>query len=237
MPSEVEAPTDLAPTSQDESLPAVTVASARRGRWFGAGLVSALGLALLVGLTSGSGEGDPWPGELVVGDATAILEQVEETGEPMFLPSTEDARIAVVAVPLTDPMSTELYGRITALVEEDVGLLAVRLVDPQLGQPTAWCSSSGWFETPTGGSSRFNRLGEWMDGPAPRGLDRFTSRVDAEGRYVIDLEGFVAGPQRYEYIQGREVWIDAETGVRVWDRSRVEGSLPFGEPRGPHCED
>lgn len=73
-----------------------------------------------------------------------------------------------------------------------------------------WCTSSRWFENPCHGE-RYDRWGEWMDGPSPRGLDRYRSRVE-DGRMIVALAAFLAGPPR---------------GVRVL-------SQPAG---GPHCVD
>jgi hypothetical protein len=240
-------PTELTEPSEAGGEDAILVESAvaadggpagrvRPALWLWTGMATAVFLVLVLALATGEEE-SPWPGELVVGVAAEIAAGIIESREPLLLPSADVARVAVVVFHRADPMIESMYGDVYAPVDAETGLLALRLVDPQLSQPTAWCSSSGWFETPTGGSSRFNALGEWMSGPAPRGLDRYVSYRDEEGRYVIDLAATVNGPQRQERVASDAVWIHRESGVRVWERSAAEEFLPVGNPRGPHCGD
>jgi hypothetical protein len=58
---------------------------------------------------------------------------------------------------------------------------ALSAVSPHLGEPIAWCPSANDFEEMAHGS-KWNRLGYYMDGPAPRGMDRVAVRV--RNRYV-----------------------------------------------------
>jgi cytochrome b6-f complex iron-sulfur subunit len=57
----------------------------------------------------------------------------------------------------------------------------------------AWCLSSQWFACPCHGS-KYNAVGEKRDGPAPRGLDRFTLTVSGGGEVTIDTGTIVTGP-------------------------------------------
>jgi cytochrome b6-f complex iron-sulfur subunit len=52
------------------------------------------------------------------------------------------------------------------------GLMALYQRCVHLGCRVPWCVQSQWFECPCHGS-KYNRAGEYKDGPAPRGLDRF----------------------------------------------------------------
>jgi Rieske Fe-S protein len=61
-----------------------------------------------------------------------------------------------------------------------------------LGCRVPWCESAGEFECPCHGS-RFNRIGEYRAGPAPRGLDRFAVAVDGD-TVVIDTGSITQGP-------------------------------------------
>ena len=63
-----------------------------------------------------------------------------------------------------------------------------------LGCRVPWCASSSWFECPCHGS-RYNVLGEYQFGPAPRGLDRFPVSLE-EGRVIIDTSAIITGPSR-----------------------------------------
>lgn len=78
-----------------------------------------------------------------------------------------------------------------------------------LGCKVPWCASSQWWECPCHGS-KYNRWGEWREGPAPRGLDRFAVEV-VEGRVVIDTSAIITGPSR---------------AASVLDQP----------PEGPHCQ-
>ncbi len=53
-----------------------------------------------------------------------------------------------------------------------------------LGCRVPWCASSQGFECPCHGS-KYNAAGEYVDGPAPRNLDRFALEV-ADGRLIIN---------------------------------------------------
>lgn len=63
-----------------------------------------------------------------------------------------------------------------------------------LGCKVPWCQSSQWLECGCHGS-KYNRWGEYKDGPAPRGLDRFPVRV-ADGQVLVDTSEIVTGPPR-----------------------------------------
>ncbi len=68
---------------------------------------------------------------------------------------------------------------------------------PHLGCRVPWCESAGEFECPCHGSF-FNRLGEYRDGPTPRGMSRFPVTIE-DGIVVIDtgvaIQGSPPGPE------------------------------------------
>jgi len=67
---------------------------------------------------------------------------------------------------------------------------------PHLGCRVPFCDSSGWFECPCHGS-KYDIGGEWVEGPAPRGMDRFSLKVDsATGTLVADTSTVITGPSR-----------------------------------------
>jgi cytochrome b6-f complex iron-sulfur subunit len=67
---------------------------------------------------------------------------------------------------------------------------------PHLGCRVPFCESSGRFECPCHGS-KYDLGGEWIEGPAPRGMDRFELLVDkATGGLVADTSKLVTGPAR-----------------------------------------
>jgi cytochrome b6-f complex iron-sulfur subunit len=64
---------------------------------------------------------------------------------------------------------------------------------PHLGCRVPFCDSSGRFECPCHGS-KYDLGGEWIEGPAPRGMDRFELKVDATGTLVADTSKVITGP-------------------------------------------
>ncbi len=78
------------------------------------------------------------------------------------------------------------------LVED--GLMALFQKCPHLGCRVPFCQQSQWFECPCHGS-KYNNAGEYRDGPAPRGLDRFAVRVEG-GQVSVDTSSVVLGPPR-----------------------------------------
>ncbi|HEX5948674.1 MAG TPA: Rieske 2Fe-2S domain-containing protein, partial [Actinomycetota bacterium] len=57
-----------------------------------------------------------------------------------------------------------------------------------------FCTQSQWFECPCHGS-KYNRAGEYRDGPAPRGMDRFRVLVES-GIVKVDTATRIDGPPR-----------------------------------------
>jgi cytochrome b6-f complex iron-sulfur subunit len=68
---------------------------------------------------------------------------------------------------------------------------------PHLGCKPNPCLKNFWFECPCHGS-RYDRLGIKADGaqfgPAPRGMDRFSTTVDGEGKLTINTGKITLGP-------------------------------------------
>lgn len=74
------------------------------------------------------------------------------------------------------------------------GLMAMWWRCVHLGCRTPWCSPSAGFECPCHGS-KYNLLGEYQAGPAPRNLDRFALEITADGRLIIDTGTIVQTPR------------------------------------------
>lgn len=68
---------------------------------------------------------------------------------------------------------------------------------PHLGCKPNPCAKNFWLECPCHGS-RYDRLGVKASGaafgPAPRGMDRFATRVEADGTLVINTGKITLGP-------------------------------------------
>jgi len=65
---------------------------------------------------------------------------------------------------------------------------------PHLGCRVPFCDSSGRFECPCHGS-KYDLGGEWVEGPAPRGMDRYGLKV-VGGSLVVDTSKVITGPSR-----------------------------------------
>jgi cytochrome b6-f complex iron-sulfur subunit len=63
---------------------------------------------------------------------------------------------------------------------------------PHLGCRVPSCATSKWFECPCHGS-QYNQAGEKKGGPAPRGMDRFSTSVDG-GVLTVDTGTVIQGP-------------------------------------------
>ena len=63
-----------------------------------------------------------------------------------------------------------------------------------LGERLIYCRSSGWFEDPAHGT-KFDRLGSYELGPAPRGLDRLATLVQ-DGVVWVNPTQVTLGPPR-----------------------------------------
>lgn len=68
------------------------------------------------------------------------------------------------------------------------GLMALSMVCTHLGCLFAWVDANGRFECPCHGS-KFERNGQYIEGPAPRNLDRFAVTANTPGGPVTNAEG------------------------------------------------
>jgi cytochrome b6-f complex iron-sulfur subunit len=138
--------------------------------------------------------GDELTGEVAIGDAAALADEISSARTPLRVPA---GGISIVSWDPGNDLAMRNYGEDHAIVEgQDTGLMALfsqRCV--HLGCAVPWCQSSQWFECPCHGS-RYNRYGEYTGGPAPRGLDRYGSFIDDDGQFVVDLSNLITGPAR-----------------------------------------
>jgi cytochrome b6-f complex iron-sulfur subunit len=74
------------------------------------------------------------------------------------------------------------------------GLVAVYQRCVHLGCRVPWCNSSQGFECPCHGS-KYNMVGEYYAGPAPRNLDRFVVSVSSAGKFIIDTGTIIESPR------------------------------------------
>ena len=114
------------------------------------------------------------------------LFQADGSVIPAFIPS---ARAYVL--PLDD--SSAANSQFTSGSTVADGLVAVYQRCVHLGCRVPWCNSSQGFECPCHGS-KYNMIGEYFAGPAPRNLDRFNVS-NVNGRLVIDTGTIIESPR------------------------------------------
>lgn len=143
-------------------------------------------------------------GDLDLGDAGQLAERA--ASDPLLYPAGGTAQLAVLRWEPNYPSSRgdplERYapgGEDHPVLSDTVGLMVVALPSPHCGCLVGWCDTSRWFEGPCHGS-RFNRWGEWTGGPAPRGLDRYHSRIGPDGHLVVSLTRPIVGVHRDRYL-------------------------------------
>jgi len=111
------------------------------------------------------------------GDLAEVQSQVftsDGSVLPLFVP---EAKAYIVPAP------SSLSDQYVGLQVETEGLMALFQRCVHLGCRVPWCGPSQGFECPCHGS-KYNSVGEWFAGPAPRNLDRFVVEVQ-NGRFII----------------------------------------------------
>jgi cytochrome b6-f complex iron-sulfur subunit len=106
-------------------------------------------------------------------------------------------------VPAPETLSEQFVGKSV----EAEGLTALYMRCVHLGCRVPWCAPSQGFECPCHGS-KYNAVGEYFGGPAPRNLDRFVVEV-----------------------RGANLWI--RTGSIIQTPRAPERSVEY--PQGPSC--
>jgi cytochrome b6-f complex iron-sulfur subunit len=110
--------------------------------------------------------------------------QIDSANEPFYYGA---GRFYLVKYEV-DPIPEEY----SELVDE--GLMALYQKCVHLGCRVPFCLQSQWFECPCHGS-KYNNAGEYRDGPAPRGMDRFAVTVQ-NGTVQVDTSLVFEGPPR-----------------------------------------
>ena len=132
-----------------------------------------------------------------VGDLTTQTVNPDGSIVPVFIP---EARAYIVPAP--DTLSAQFEGRSV----EAGGLMAIFQRCVHLGCRVPWCATSIGFECPCHGS-KYNSIGEYFAGPAPRNLDRFVVEIRGDNRFIIRtgqpvVESARAPSQSVAYPQG-----------------------------------
>ncbi|MBP9115067.1 MAG: Rieske 2Fe-2S domain-containing protein [Acidimicrobiia bacterium] len=128
-----------------------------------------------------------------------ILSTIETEKKPYYIP---EARAYIVPFPKDNAVAVEAANKVAEYTKDksifdamtETGIVALYQRCPHLGCRVPWCGSSQWFECPCHGS-KFNRVGEKVGGPAPRGMDRFPVVVAGDKLTInTNLSSIVSGP-------------------------------------------
>lgn len=116
-------------------------------------------------------------------------QMVQPNGQPRHAVIT-GARAYIVPVTNAE-LGTSQFGQADLDVD---GVMALWWRCVHLGCRTPWCASSIGFECPCHGS-KYNLLGEYEAGPAPRNLDRFAIELTDDGHLIIDTGTIIQTPR------------------------------------------
>lgn len=105
---------------------------------------------------------------------------------PLFIP---EARAYLVPVD-----ETRLSGQFDGRNLAGGGLMALFQRCVHLGCRVPWCATSQGFECPCHGS-KYNSMGEYFGGPAPRNLDRFVVELTDNGDFIIKTGSIIETPR------------------------------------------
>ena len=98
----------------------------------------------------------------------------------------------MTAYPLADIQKAQKVYSQPVLNSLEAGVTVVYQTCPHLGCRVPSCLTSQWFECPCHGS-QYSQAGEKRGGPAPRGMDRFSTTV-AGGVLTVDTGTIIQGP-------------------------------------------
>lgn len=107
-----------------------------------------------------------------------------EFGGEFYLPSTEIPSLDAAPSPQT-------AGKFWLVNTEDEGPKALYMVCTHLGCLYKWQASNNRFECPCHGS-KFSKAGFYIEGPAPRSLDRF-ELTEENGQITVDTGAKITG--------------------------------------------
>ena len=118
------------------------------------------------------------------------------TGYEALRPLATSAGGAKLAVGSTTSFATDTSTYVPAgrmyVVNANDYIFALSQKCPHLGCHVPYCESSGRFECPCHGSI-YDLAGEYITGPAPRGMDRYKVAID-QGKVVVDTSILEPGP-------------------------------------------
>jgi cytochrome b6-f complex iron-sulfur subunit len=135
-----------------------------------------------------------------LGSVDEVKQAVRDGGGFFYVP---EGRMWVTEYPTSAVPQAENAYSDSELNGMRAGLIALWQTCPHLGCRVPQCLPSQWFECGCHGS-KYNRVGEYKEGPAPRGMDRFAMSVDANNNFVVDTGTIISGPPKGTNTTGQE---------------------------------
>lgn len=112
---------------------------------------------------------------------------------PFYVPEARSYLVPYPTDPATQARAKAVFGAQPIWPGIEAGVVALYQKCVHLGCRVPWCDSAQWFECPCHGS-KYDRVGEKRDGPAPRGLDRWPVTVDGDNLTIDTSGAVVQGP-------------------------------------------
>jgi cytochrome b6-f complex iron-sulfur subunit len=140
--------------------------------------------------TSSTSDASPgaFGGRIRAGTLDGVLASIKTSGAPHYV---REARAYVVAFPSERADSARAVYPADVLPLLSAGALVLSQRCTHLGCHVPWCASSAWFECPCH-DAKFDQVGEYRRGPAPRGMDLMKASIE-DGRLVIDTATILVG--------------------------------------------
>ncbi len=157
----------------------------------------AVSLANMLDLVACSASPTPVPTKVLVGRETDFARgsvtfvELQTTFSDPDPPAIGSATPGVITrLPRMDISPVRIF-----LVRDEEGqFLALYGRDPFRGCRVEWVASAQRFEDPCFGS-KYSKAGEWLEGPSPRGLDRFGVSLTTVGEVEVDIGRYQHGRQ------------------------------------------
>jgi cytochrome b6-f complex iron-sulfur subunit len=129
--------------------------------------------------------------KIAVGSLDAVLSSIDENHAPFYVP---EARAYVSRFPAGEVPAAKARYPAALKPALDAGIVVIYQRCTHLGCRVPFCNSSQYFECPCH-NAKFDRVGEYRGGPAPRGMDLMSATV-TDGQLVIDTRAIVTGMPR-----------------------------------------
>jgi cytochrome b6-f complex iron-sulfur subunit len=119
-----------------------------------------------------------------IDDLRAEVIQADGSIKPKPIPAAQ-AWIVPFRGDVTKSILADVADTVITGAGAEPGIMAIWHRCPHLGCRVPECLPSQGFECPCHGS-KYNFHGEYIEGPAPRNMDRFRVTIDAENNLIID---------------------------------------------------